>query len=136
MQCTKGKCPKAFHVSCARESSAIVFEVKEVEKEVILMDPTAAPMEVDAVVGIPMERNDQVLKVIKKLEVQILCTQHNPVCSHVQEAKNLVLICGPCRPWRQKRRLTNKRKSKRSSWLCQLCLASKYALVPVCLKYH
>lgn len=24
--------------------------------------------------------NSRVLKIIKKLEVQILCTQHNPVC--------------------------------------------------------
>lgn len=29
----------------------------------------------------PSGRDDQVLKVVKKLEVQILCTQHNPVCS-------------------------------------------------------
>ncbi len=60
-----------------------MFEVvREVEKEVILMDQTAFSMEIDSITGIPVKRNDQVLKVIKKLEVQILCTQHNPVCSH------------------------------------------------------
>jgi hypothetical protein len=56
--------------------------VKEVEKEVILTNSTAASMEVDSTVGISTERGDQVLKVIKKLEVQILCSQHNPVSSH------------------------------------------------------
>jgi len=53
--------------------------VKEVEKEVILTDSTSIcrdPAE-SALSG----RDDQVLKVVKKLEVQILCTQHNPVCS-------------------------------------------------------
>ena len=41
IQCTKGKCPKAFHVSCARDghASGIVYKVvKEVEKEVVLLD--------------------------------------------------------------------------------------------------
>lgn len=79
MQCTKGKCSKAFHVSCARENPAIVFDMKEVEKEVILTDSAVAPMELGAGIGVPMEKSDQVLKVIKKLEVQILCSQHNPV---------------------------------------------------------
>ncbi|KAI0696985.1 hypothetical protein C8T65DRAFT_662929 [Cerioporus squamosus] len=44
IQCTKGKCPKAFHVSCAREghASGIVYKVvREVEKEVVLLDSQA-----------------------------------------------------------------------------------------------
>lgn len=61
-----------------------MFEVtREVEKEVILMDSAASHMDVNSTGNSPMERNDQVLKVIKKLEVQILCTQHNPVRSHL-----------------------------------------------------
>lgn len=87
VQCTKGKCPKAFHVSCARDNYATVFEVmREVEKEVILMDQAAPSMEVDSITGVPTERNDQVLKVIKKLEVQILCTQHNPAVAAEKKA--------------------------------------------------
>ncbi|KAJ3576999.1 hypothetical protein NP233_g53 [Leucocoprinus birnbaumii] len=88
VQCTKGKCPKAFHVSCARENSAILFEVsKEVEKEVILMDSAIiAAMDVDSIGVVPAEGNDQVLKVIKKLEVQILCTQHNPAVAAEKKA--------------------------------------------------
>ncbi|RPD58315.1 hypothetical protein L226DRAFT_536736 [Lentinus tigrinus ALCF2SS1-7] len=51
IQCTKGKCPKAFHVSCARDghASGIVYKVvREVEKEVVLLDsqpsaPAAPP---------------------------------------------------------------------------------------------
>lgn len=59
-----------------------MFEVvREVEKEVILMDQAASAMEVVSMDGVPAARNDQVLKVIRKLEVQILCTQHNPVRS-------------------------------------------------------
>jgi len=83
VQCTKGKCPKAFHVSCAQDNSAVLFEVvKEVEKEVILTNSTAATSICrDPAESAPSGRDDQVLKVVKKLEVQILCTQHNPVCS-------------------------------------------------------
>ncbi|PBK62661.1 JmjC-domain-containing protein [Armillaria solidipes] len=87
IQCTKGKCPKAFHVSCARDGNDqhIIFEVlREVEKEVVLLDPTSSDqMQVDSVTGLPMD-DSQVLKVIKKVEVQVLCTQHNP---HVAAAK-------------------------------------------------
>ncbi|KXN89538.1 DNA damage-responsive transcriptional repressor RPH1 [Leucoagaricus sp. SymC.cos] len=87
VQCTKGKCPKAFHVSCARDNSTVLFEVmKEVEKEVILTDPTAAGVQADLVGGVTTERNDEVLKVIKKLEVQILCTQHNPAVAAEKRA--------------------------------------------------
>lgn len=89
IQCTKGKCPKAFHVSCARDGSDIVFTVlKEVEKEVVLLDPTLnapGPSQVtksedpDAMNTEPSENSSRVLKIIRKLEVQVLCVQHNPV---------------------------------------------------------
>ena len=85
MQCTKGKCPKAFHVSCAQDNSAILFEVvKEVVKEVVLTginSDAATSIDMNPTEGVLMEKNDQVLKVVKKLEIQVLCTQHNPVCS-------------------------------------------------------
>ena len=99
IQCTKGKCPKAFHVSCARDcqDGGIVFNVlKEVEKEVVLLDPaiSATPtapmnqMQVDSSMYAvnPVAMNielssplSRVIKVIKKLEIQVLCMQHNPV---------------------------------------------------------
>ncbi|KAI5118500.1 hypothetical protein M0805_004000 [Coniferiporia weirii] len=50
IQCTKGKCPKAFHVSCARESGqedrVLFTKLREVEKEVVLNDlRTLTPLE-------------------------------------------------------------------------------------------
>ncbi|KAI0325141.1 hypothetical protein GY45DRAFT_1356889 [Cubamyces sp. BRFM 1775] len=118
IQCTKGKCPKAFHVSCAREGGAngIVYRVlREIEKEVILLDNPAThgsaaslcidpmlmgeqPMDVDpsnsvdhaalflssqpsSAVHAPGHQpspSPQVLKLIKKTEVEVLCHQHNP----------------------------------------------------------
>ncbi|KAF8639027.1 hypothetical protein AX17_001779 [Amanita inopinata Kibby_2008] len=113
VQCTKGKCSKAFHVSCAREGhdAGIVFTVlREVEKEVVLVDPTNGnsqvdlhPMQVD---GAPLEQSSsttvdatiiapeqqplvpasRVLKVVKKQEVEILCTQHNPIVAAAKKA--------------------------------------------------
>ena len=73
--------------------------MREVEKEVVLMDapPSASTdnrsesMNVDsshatgdipAATTILQSSLSRVLKVIKKLDVQILCTQHNPVRNH------------------------------------------------------
>ncbi|KDR66167.1 hypothetical protein GALMADRAFT_259628 [Galerina marginata CBS 339.88] len=114
VQCTKGKCPRAFHVNCANEGydQGIVFAVERiVEKEVLLLDraplttlPVCTPhdqMQVDpsvmtypnavAMDTAPGNRSSEgrVLKVIKKLEVQILCTQHNPaVAAQKKASKN------------------------------------------------
>lgn len=91
IQCTKGRCPKAFHVSCARDGAAqnIIYRIlREVEKEVVLLHPSApqagpsnepssAPMDLDQT-GAP---EPQVLKLIRKVEVELLCPQHNPVRS-------------------------------------------------------
>ncbi|EAU83432.2 specific transcriptional repressor [Coprinopsis cinerea okayama7 len=94
VQCTKGKCPKAFHVSCAREGSAhgIIFSVlKEVEKEVVLFEtnPSNAfpvPMQVDGATSSFGEDEGRVLKVVKKLVCEILCPQHNPALAAQKKA--------------------------------------------------
>ncbi|KAF8882255.1 JmjC domain, hydroxylase-domain-containing protein [Infundibulicybe gibba] len=95
IQCTKGKCPKAFHVSCAKDgaNNGIIFNIlREVEKEVVLLDsnpipPAAEQMEVDhkhsvgsGEINAPVssEPPARVLKVIKKLDVQVLCTHITP----------------------------------------------------------
>ncbi|KAJ7641325.1 JmjC-domain-containing protein [Roridomyces roridus] len=72
IQCTKGKCPKAYHISCAVAGEDIGYSVlREVEKEVVLVDPGPVPNSVE-------ESNLRVIKVIKKTEVELLCPQHNP----------------------------------------------------------
>ncbi|KAJ4483754.1 jumonji superfamily protein [Lentinula aciculospora] len=111
IQCTRGKCLKAFHVSCAREGkdNNIVFQVlREVEKEVVLLDvtkamsrnfPTPNHMHVDEqladlsattgddeMVSVTESQPSNVLKIIKKLEVQVLCTQHNPAVAAARRA--------------------------------------------------
>jgi hypothetical protein len=98
IQCTKGKCPKAFHVSCAKNGAAanIIFTIlREVEKDVVLLDSTP-PSKLPPIEELPSDKMDvveaegtaanlpgveslQILKVIKKLEVSCLCPQHNPV---------------------------------------------------------
>ncbi|KAG7085759.1 hypothetical protein E1B28_003300 [Marasmius oreades] len=136
IQCTKGKCPKAFHISCARdiEDNNVVFTIlKEVEKEVVLVNPdssnaltiTTAPVSIQASALQPEsgsgpmqvefestntpsaeiahnsrmavdqpngtddgdgDSNTEVLKIITKYEVQILCTQHNPAVAAKKKA--------------------------------------------------
>ncbi|KAJ3777016.1 JmjC-domain-containing protein [Lentinula raphanica] len=98
IQCTKGKCLKAFHVSCAREGSdnnIILHVLREVEKEVILTEangtnsnhvpslsqatgPVAESSTCDGITPVAESQRLNVLKVIHKLEVQVLCAQHNP----------------------------------------------------------
>ncbi|THH27258.1 hypothetical protein EUX98_g6931 [Antrodiella citrinella] len=139
IQCTKGKCPKAFHVSCARDGGAsnIVYTILGVmEKEVILVNPpppssSSGPLMVhqqqqlisiqppqsmtmpmqpmqhmqpfqhplqfpagsQAEFGVNpgmMQQQPQQqappVKVIKKLEVSVLCSQHNPAVNDAKKA--------------------------------------------------
>ncbi|KAK7018512.1 specific transcriptional repressor [Favolaschia claudopus] len=85
IQCAKGKCPKAFHVNCARNGASsgtgIAYTViRDVEKEVVLLEPSPG----GSTSANPNsstngnEPNLRVLKVIKKTEVEALCAQHNP----------------------------------------------------------
>lgn len=106
IQCTRGKCSKAFHISCAREGAehGIVYkELGEVEKDVVLVDVATAPslptpMDVDG--GIPPSPsenapsdsidaktpNKDAVKVVKKMEFQLLCPQHNPLILEAKKA--------------------------------------------------
>ncbi|KAL0569180.1 hypothetical protein V5O48_012788 [Marasmius crinis-equi] len=123
IQCTRGKCVKAFHISCARDvqDNNVVFNiVKEAEKEDVLVnsaDTSASTepavsyvqglgssqdqMQVDSQVthpassgnGMVVDGENQdptsdtdVLKVIKKYEVQLLCPQHNPAVAARKKA--------------------------------------------------
>jgi hypothetical protein len=74
VQCTKGKCPKAFHISCARNGVGIVFNEHEAEKEVPASTTTQESIDVEGDVNPP-----HALKVVKKSEFHLLCAQHNPV---------------------------------------------------------
>lgn len=61
---------------CARdgEGQGISYEIlREVEKEVILVQST------DGSADSGSSSNPEVLKTIRKLDVQLLCPQHNPV---------------------------------------------------------
>jgi hypothetical protein len=88
IQCTKGRCPKAFHVSCARDGgnqNIIYHVVKEIQKDVLLFDPTVSASmpvpggSVPEPMTIGQNGEPSVVKRIKKVEVELLCPQHNPV---------------------------------------------------------
>ncbi|KAH7886650.1 JmjC domain, hydroxylase-domain-containing protein [Phlebopus sp. FC_14] len=99
IQCTKGKCAKSFHVCCARDGeNGIHYSiVREIEKEVVLVDlmpPVFVSAEPDTQIGVvvphvpppPVGTESRVLKTIKKNEVQVLCTQHNPAVAAAKKA--------------------------------------------------
>jgi hypothetical protein len=102
---------------CAKdgEASGIVFNIlKEVEKEVVLIDPSptsnpasttnaengdAMLVDVDGKPAVPDSlAGPQVLKIIKKVEAQVLCSQHNPVWRFLlhKDLMLIVFISGCC----------------------------------------
>lgn len=146
IQCTKGKCTKSFHVSCAREGqNGVSYTVlREVEKEVILIDiqpafsqiphsqhgdlsrSEATPGEFVAQAAEPAgDAEPHVLKTIKKNEVQVLCNQHNPV-SIWKRGFISPIIYAVARPSRLRRKRTSRTRSEMSCLRFQQCLESKF----------
>lgn len=146
IQCTKGKCTKSFHVSCAREGqNGVSYTVlREVEKEVILVDmqPTSSHIPhssggpsqsdltpgnfVDQVARPTLDTEPHVLKTIKKNEVQVLCNQHNPV-SIWKHSLISRMIYASARPSRLRRRRTSKTRSEMSCLRFHQCPESRFA---------
>lgn len=147
IQCTKGKCTKSFHVSCAREGqSGVSYTVlREVEKEVILLDmqPTSShipyssggssqsevtPGELVAQVAQPTgDAEPQVLKTIKKNEVQLLCNQHNPVSIRKRSFISPMTHGVVHRPSRPRRRRISRTRSGMSCLRFRQCLGLRFA---------
>ncbi|KAG8772667.1 hypothetical protein FRC12_002956 [Ceratobasidium sp. 428] len=69
IQCAKGKCPKAFHVSCARDTADVEVTVTEGQSDLVIPDGELRAGEH-----------------VKKQTVTALCPQHNP---RVVEARKL-----------------------------------------------
>ena len=119
--------------------------MREVEKEVVLLDPSppstltenrSESMNVDSshtngdlTVTAPIVQSSlsRFLKVIKKLDVQILCTQHNPVCKHCYTYLPLLFSSSIyCRLWLLRKRLANKIRFETISWRCHPWQGSRF----------
>jgi hypothetical protein len=155
IQCTRGKCSKAFHISCAREGEkyGIVYnELGEVEKDVVLVDVASVPnlptpMDIDG--GIPplpnlpsdsvdaKAFNKDAVKVVKKMEFQLLCPQHNPVSVIRPFPRISLLITYYLRSSSLKpKRRTSRTRSERICSPLHRCQESRFALVLAYLKFH
>ena len=169
VQCTKGKCPKAFHVNCARDghSMGIVFAVvRELEKEVIVLGSTPSTARNDTGFSEQVYTNApgtdsqagmsgasapavglyppqfHAPKIIKKLEVQILCTQHNPVClfsafRHPYGMLSVSLIIfSLVRLWLLRRKRAKTTKFEASFWHCLACRGSRSGSALAFSRFH
>jgi hypothetical protein len=157
IQCTRGKCSKAFHISCAREGAehGIIYkELGEVEKDVVLVDVAPvpslpAPMDIDG--GIPPSPsqnapsdsvdaktpNKDAVKVVKKMEFQLLCPQHNPVSITRPFPRISLLITYYLRSsFLKRKRLTSRTRSGRICSPLHRCQESRFALVLAYLKFR
>ncbi|WVR04028.1 hypothetical protein IAU60_001027 [Kwoniella sp. DSM 27419] len=65
VQCTKGKCPRAFHVSCANENAGTSLKVWEVETPIPPVDGEILP-------------EGAAIEFTREIKVELLCPQHNP----------------------------------------------------------
>lgn len=153
IQCTRGKCSKAFHISCAREGAehGIVYEeVGEVEKDVVFVDVAAmsslyVPMELDANVSPPQETpsdsvdakasNKEAIKVVKKIEFQLLCPQHNPVSVTQPNPGVSSLIARLGSSCKKSKRRTNRIRFGKTCSPLRRCQGSRSASVPAYLRF-
>jgi hypothetical protein len=58
----------------------------------MVVDAAAPQPVVDCPQANPSTNGHRVLKIIRKVEVQVLCTQHNPVCRHMMLTFGFELI--------------------------------------------
>ncbi|KAG8966463.1 hypothetical protein FRB90_010958 [Tulasnella sp. 427] len=84
IQCQKGKCAKAYHVSCAATSTDMVYrELGEVEQRVFMMAKKSSEV-LDQATLAPAgdaepESTGKVVKIVQKIHIETLCALHNPV---------------------------------------------------------
>ena len=103
--------------------------LKEVEKEVVLLDPTACTtaaredqMQVafSSNADLPSTLTSRVIKLIKKLEVQVLCVQHNPVCVSTLDPMSgqslLIVVIGGCRSQKGKQTRQDQERFACAPW--------------------
>ncbi|KAL7420708.1 hypothetical protein Q5752_004659 [Cryptotrichosporon argae] len=77
IQCTKGKCTRAYHVSCAQASDLVHLSVTDRTE----MHPKALPEGVELPDG-PIEYEE-----VQITDVELLCPQHNPAVKDIKQRK-------------------------------------------------
>ena len=76
VQCVNGKCPKAFHVTCARDDETVIHRVWEAEEYEPIPLPPGAPE------GLAPE-----YRKVVTLKTEILCPNHNPAVKEMRKAQ-------------------------------------------------